>query len=409
MFVADGGNDRVLVYNNIPTTNGVKADIYLGQPDEFTDQVSTSTDTFRPDANILESAPNTIRTPLALAWDGTNLYVSDPFDLRVMVFTPGSPNIPITGITNAASLNTYAVGTMSLTGTITAGDTVTITITSPAGRDRGVPPTTCATGNECYTYTVVSTDTLVSIAEALANLINGVENEHHAGSNVIATADIVAGSLFVVNLIARQPGLNGNNIGYSATTAASTSTGTPTEAATAAGSTLAGGAAAAELAPGTLVTIFGNNLADTTAVATPDANGNYPTTNFNGVQVYFDGIRSPILSVSPTQINTQLPFEVTGSNGVSAFVRTVHNDGSVTATNAIGVPVMSGRESRHFRRRREPTRGPSSLTTPAETRSRWWISMDRLRRATSRPSRLAATTMTTQCSPPTLCKRFAMA
>jgi uncharacterized protein (TIGR03437 family) len=90
------------------------------------------------------------------------------------------------------------------------------------------------------------------------------------------------------------------------------------------------------------VSIFGTNLADTTAVATPDANGNYPTTNFNGVQVYFDGIRSPILSVSPTQIDTQLPFEVTGSNGVSAFVRTVHNDGTVTATNAIGVPVISG-------------------------------------------------------------------
>jgi uncharacterized protein (TIGR03437 family) len=101
-----------------------------------------------------------------------------------------------------------------------------------------------------------------------------------------------------------------------------------------------GGAAAAELAPGTLVSIFGTNLADTTATATPDANGNYPTMNFNGVEVYFDGIRSPILSVSPNQINTQLPFEVSGSNGVSAYVRTVHSDGSITATNAVGVPVV---------------------------------------------------------------------
>ena len=31
---------------------------------------------------------------------------------------------------------------------------------------------------------------------------------------------------------------------------------------------------------------------------------------------------------------------MTGSNGVSAFVRTVHSDGSVTVTNAIGVPVV---------------------------------------------------------------------
>lgn len=58
------------------------------------------------------------------------------------------------------------------------------------------------------------------------------------------------------------------------------------------------------------------------------------------MEVYFDGIRSPIFSVSPTQINTQLPFEVSGSNGVSGYVRTVHNDGSVTATSAIGVPVV---------------------------------------------------------------------
>ena len=336
LFIADSGNDRVLVYNSVPTTNGVKYDRNLGQVDEWSDQVTTSSDTFRPDANILQSAANTIPTPYALAWDGTNLYVADPYDVRVLVFTPGSPNIPITGVTNAASINTYAAGTVSLalTGTtVTAGDTITIDIFSP-----GVTATTCpSTGLECYTYTVKSTDTLASIAVALTNLINAAPDP-----NVIASADVVSGSLFVVNLIARVPGFNGNGIGYSAATASASSTGTPTETATAAGSALSGGAAAAELAPGTLVSIFGSNLADTTATATPDANGNYPTTNFNGVQVYFDGIRAPILSVSPTQINTQLPFEVNGANGVSAYVRTVHNDGTITATNNIGVPVISG-------------------------------------------------------------------
>ncbi len=330
LFVADGGNDRVLVYNKIPVTNGRPADTFIGQPDEYTDVVTSPTDLFRPDANILESSPNTVRTPLALAWDGTNLYVSDPFDLRVLVFTPGLSNIPITGITNSYSLNTYAVGSVSLTGTITAGDTVTITIT-PSG----------ATTGTNYTYTVVASDTLVSIAQNLANLIDGTKAGTTPDPSVIATANIVSGILFDVNLTARAPGLNGNNIGYAATTAAASSSGTPTEAATAAGATLTGGAAAAELAPGTIVSIFGTNLAPSAASAVPSDTGYYPTT-LNGVQVYFDGIRSPILFVSPNQINAQLPYEVGNSNGVSAFVRTVQSDGTVTATTAIGVPVVFG-------------------------------------------------------------------
>jgi hypothetical protein len=343
LYIADSGNDRVLVYNTIPTTNGAKYDRNLGQVDEFSDQVTTSTDTFRPDANILESSADTIRTPYGLTWDGTNLYVSDPYDVRVLVFTPATPNIPVTGVTNGASVNTYAVGTVSLTfasgTTVTAGDTVTIDVSSP-----GVSATTCpSAGLACYTYTMKSTDTLASIVQVLANEINGNATGFTTPDpNVIASADIVAGSLFVVNLIARQPGFNGNNIGYAATTASASSTGTPTETATAAGAFLAGGAAAAELAPGTLVTIFGQNLADTAYTPTPDQNGNYPTTNVNGVEVYFDGVRSPVLFVSPGQINTQLPFEVTGTNGVSAYVRTVHNDGTVTVTNAIGVPVITG-------------------------------------------------------------------
>ena len=313
LYIADGGNDRVLVYNSIPTQSAAKADIILGQPDEYQDIVTDNTFTFRPDANILRSAPSEIRTPMGLAWDGTNLYISDPFNRRVVVYTPGSPNIPITGITNAASLNTYALGTVVFSGTITAKDTVTITINGTA-----------------YTYTLTSSDTLETIIQNLVSLINAGPDP-----NVIAVENI--GFLEII-LTSRTSGLNGNNVTYSATTAGVNATTAPTEAATAGGANLGGGAAAAELAPGTLVTITGTNLADARASATPS--GGYYPTSFGGVQVYFDGIQSPILYVSPTQINAQLPFEVADSNGVSAVVRTVHNDGTVTATTAVSVPVV---------------------------------------------------------------------
>ena len=48
LFVADGGNDRVLIYNTIPTQNAAAADVILGQPDEFASVVSSFTDLFHP-------------------------------------------------------------------------------------------------------------------------------------------------------------------------------------------------------------------------------------------------------------------------------------------------------------------------------------------------------------------------
>jgi hypothetical protein len=317
LFIADGGNDRVLVYNSIPTQNGQPADVILGQPDDLTDVVSDSTNTFSPDANILVSSPNTIRTPMELAWDGTNLFVTDPFDRRVLVFSMGQPNIPINGITNAASQTVYAIGTIVFGGTITAGDILTITINSTD-----------------YAYTVVAKDTLTTIIQNMADLING-KTGGTPDPNVVARPNTGFNQLI---LTSRLPGTDGNNISYSSKVAAATSSGTATETITGAGN-LNGGQNAAEVAPATLVTLTGTNLSDTTASGTPDSNGFYPTT-LGGAEVYFDGVKAPIVMVSPTQITSQIPYEVSNTSGISAYVRTVHNDGSITNTTAVSVPIV---------------------------------------------------------------------
>ncbi len=318
LFIADGGNDRVLIYNTIPTQNGQPADLILGQPDEWQDQTTDAANVVTADSNILNSSPNTIRTPLSLAWDGVNLYVSDPFDRRVLVFTLGAPIVPITGITNLFSLNVYAVGGLNFSGTITANDTITVTINATA-----------------YKYTVIKADTLTTIIQNITALINGGTGGT-PDPNVIAT---VNPSFNQIILTSRIPGPNGNSITYSVTTAAASSSGTPTETVTASGASLAGGQTAAEVAPGTLVKISGTDLSDTTATAVPYANGYYPT-SLGGVEVYFDGIRAPLVYVSPTEIHTQIPYEIADSNGISAVVRTVHNDGSVTNANAISIPIV---------------------------------------------------------------------
>jgi len=313
LFVADGGNDRVLVYNAFPTQNGQKSDVVLGQIDEFTDSVTDSSDTFRPDSNILRSAPNTIRTPLALAFDGTNLFVSDPFDRRVLVFTPGLATVPITGITNSASRAVFALGSILFGGTIKAADTVTITIKGTA-----------------YTYTIVADDTLTKVIQKLADMING-KSGGAPDPNVVATPNTGFNELVLTSKLA---GLDGNNIDYQVTTSASAMI-----TVAASGGGLNGGQNAAEVAPGTLVTIMGNFLSETTATGKPNASGFYPT-KLAGVEVYFDGIKAPLLFVSPTQINTQVPFEVSDASGVSVFVRTEYADGSVFSTAAIAVPIV---------------------------------------------------------------------
>jgi len=47
LFIADGGNDRVLIYNHIPTSNGEAADAIIGQLGGGINQASDSTDSMR--------------------------------------------------------------------------------------------------------------------------------------------------------------------------------------------------------------------------------------------------------------------------------------------------------------------------------------------------------------------------
>src|SRR5207248_907484 len=56
LYVADGGNDRVLVYKSIPTTNGKAADAILGQPDDASDNAGQNPD-----------GTDAFQTPVALA------------------------------------------------------------------------------------------------------------------------------------------------------------------------------------------------------------------------------------------------------------------------------------------------------------------------------------------------------
>ena len=73
------------------------------------------------------------------------------------------------------------------------------------------------------------------------------------------------------------------------------------------------------LAAGSLITLYGENLAPET-VSVP-ADSKILPRSLGGVRLYFDGIEAPLLLVSPTQINAQIPWEVGDATNVNAYVR----------------------------------------------------------------------------------------
>lgn len=308
LFIADGGNDRVLIFNSFPTGNGAAADIIIGQPDQYSDNTGDN-----PDGS------DAFENPSAIAYDGTNLYVTDTYNRRVMVHTPGVQNIPLNGVNNAASLAIYAVGTITFAGTITANNTVTITIGCTGG------PPACTQATATYLHTVVTADTLTSVILDLVDKINKTD------TNVTASYD---SSTDEIVLTAKFPGANGGNVTYSVTSSSGA-----TILGTAAGSTLNIYLEnPAQIAPGTLIQVLGTNLCDSTGSA--DFSQAYLPNTMNNCTLYVDGVRAPLLYVSPTQINAQMPLEFSDRTSISMYLRTVHANGTVTATTPIATTIV---------------------------------------------------------------------
>lgn len=67
------------------------------------------------------------------------------------------------------------------------------------------------------------------------------------------------------------------------------------------------------VAPGSLISIFGVDLAPATAFVSPGGSSETP----GGVALSINGIPAPVQYVSPSQINAQVPFEVTAGAAIA--------------------------------------------------------------------------------------------
>ena len=106
MFVADRNNNRVLVYNQVPTANGTAADFVIGQPDLTSNGAGTS--------------GTALNRPYAAYCMANKLFVVEQGNNRILVFDPiptasnptasyviGQPDLVTgtTGVCTASSLN----------------------------------------------------------------------------------------------------------------------------------------------------------------------------------------------------------------------------------------------------------------------------------------------------------------
>ena len=85
LFVGDASQHRVLIWNALPANDNQPPDAVLGQSD-----------------NAIGSA--SVGTPSALASDGTNLFVADTENRRILVFSAGDTDLSENDILNSATL-----------------------------------------------------------------------------------------------------------------------------------------------------------------------------------------------------------------------------------------------------------------------------------------------------------------
>jgi uncharacterized protein (TIGR03437 family) len=91
---------------------------------------------------------------------------------------------------------------------------------------------------------------------------------------------------------------------------------------------------AAPVAPGSLISVFGSNLAPEVARA---ATIPLPS-SLAGVSVSFNDFAAPLLYVAPGQINAQLPFEVASNRPVNVVV---NNNGILSTPQAVQVAAFA--------------------------------------------------------------------
>ena len=286
LLIADTLNNRVLIYTSIPTTNGASANIVLGQPD------------FNG-LKALPAANNTLSAPMSATTDGRRLVVTDLVNNRVLIYN----SFP----TQSGAAADVVVGQADFSSSAPGNTATSLNFPRYAYSD-GTRLVIVDTGNNrILIYNQIPTQN-----GAPADLVIGQTDfygllESCASSNIAVPYAVASdGDMLYVSdglnrrVLGFRPGAALVNM-YGVVNTASFSILPQTQSCQVS-------LPEPPVAPGGIASIFGTNMADSTAQA-----DSLPLpTSLGGIRVKFNGITAPLFSVSPNQIDVQVPFELAG-------------------------------------------------------------------------------------------------
>jgi uncharacterized protein (TIGR03437 family) len=188
LFVGDAASHRVLVWNALPTSDNQPADAVLGGSSD-------------------SPGADTMNRPDALVSDGTNLFVGDSVDRRILVFTAGDAPLARNSMINSASL---AAGVLA-PGTLVTMNGSGFTDAAATVPDDGSPRLPTKLGGVEAVFdgvalpllAVSATEVRAQLPYETANALSAslyIRTEHSDGSITITNA-------IAVKLAATSPGL----------------------------------------------------------------------------------------------------------------------------------------------------------------------------------------------------------
>ena len=317
LFIADTGNNRVLVFNQIPTSDGTPADLVLGQKDFFS--------VLDPEDLPNQVTAGVLALPVALAATESGVLVADSINRRVVKFEPGVPLFDQGSVLSAASFGGNGLA-------------------RPTGVTVEVEPDGFLGAGDYY---------IKMTAENSDLLFESIPSEEvmvtvPADSKLIVTFDEVPGATNYRAYVGGSPGgqvvyfqpigLGGPEGDEEGEEGETPENGESTELLVEISSLLPDisrinfGGPRLEVTPGNIAALFGRDLAPQTAVAEQ-----IPLPReLAGTSVLVNSVPAPLFFVSQTQINFQVPWETEGRNA-SVVIRKRTESGEVILSNAMPV------------------------------------------------------------------------